>query len=409
MRIRSSGWRALLMVPLAVACGESEPTGLDPREPPRGFTSQEALVSSASTTFGLALLREVHRAETDANLLLSPLSASMALGMTLNGAQGETWTAMRSALGFGSLEEAEINAAYKGLIAQLLARDHAVEFRLANSAWTRNTFPIKQPFLDATREYFDAEVEALDFNSPAALDRINGWVDEKTGGRIEKILEYIDPLEIMFLVNAVYFKAPWAMTFEEAATRPGPFRLSGGGSVNVPLMNNDAAYPHFVADDAIGVELLYGDSAFSMVLIAPAEGRSLDALIENLTPQRWRNWMDSFQSGRIMLTMPKFKFDYHTSLDDALKAMGMEIAFDARRADFGRIGDRDDIHITRVDQKTYIDVHEKGTEAAGVTVVGVGITSLPPSLRFDRPFLFAIRERESGTLIFIGRVGDPST
>jgi serine protease inhibitor len=405
-RVILAGAVTVLML---AACGESEPAGIDQREPPRGFTTDEAAVARASNSFGLALLRQVHAGDSRANLMLSPLSASMALGMTLNGAAGGTWEAMRGTLGFAGMSEDEINAAYRGLIAQLLARDHTVEFRLANSVWHDAAFPIKQPFLDAAAEYFDAEVAGLDFdNQAASLGRINGWVDRQTGGRIEKILDYIDPLEIMFLVNAVYFKAPWSMTFETNATRSGPFRRADGSTVDVPLMNNDAAYLHFVNDEAYGVELLYGDSAFSMVLIAPAEGRTLDGLIGGLTPQRWQSWIDAFQVGRVMLTMPKFRFEYGTSLDDALKAMGMEIAFTPRLAEFPRIGDRDDIHISRVDQKTFIDVHEKGTEAAGVTVVGVGVTSMPPSVRFDKPFLVAIRERESGTLLFLGRVGDPS-
>jgi serpin B len=376
---------------------------------PRNFTVDERAVSTANTAFGLNLLREIHEAEGEANVFLSPLSASMALGMTMNGAREETLDAMRETLGFGGMTDGDINAAYAGLIEQLRARDRNVEFRLANSLWYERTFSIEQPFIDAAREHFDAEVRPLDFGDPQAPRTISKWAEDATGGRIRDLLQQIDPLEKLFLVNAVYFKAPWSVTFEPAATRDAPFRRLGGGTVQAKMMSRDGAVLHFTDDEVEAVELPYADSAFSMVVLAPAEGGSLDALIASLTPERWDAWMRSLESGRILLGMPKFRFDYGTKLNDALSAMGMGIAFRAREANFRGINaERDDVHISRVEHKTFIDVHELGTEAAGATAVGIGITSLPPSIRFDRPFIFAIRERSSGTLLFIGRIGDPT-
>jgi serpin B len=212
----------------------------------------------------------------------------------------------------------------------------------------------------------------------------------------------------MFLVNAVYFKAPWEEPFEERATRDGPFRTIDNRTVNVPMMTADAARPFYQDDDVDVVEMIYADGSFGMVIVAPAEGRPLADVTTNLTAERWSEWTARLVNGRIMFTMPKFRFDYGTKLNDALTRMGMGIAFDAELADFGRINPaRDDLHISRVEHKTFIDVHEKGTEAAAATAVGISVTSLPPSITIDRPFLFAIRERESGTLLFIGRVGDP--
>jgi serine protease inhibitor len=399
----------LLLAGLALGgCAERSPTGPGQQlEPVREFTSQERQLAASATRFGLSLLAEINAAEAQPNLLISPLSASMALGMTMNGAAGETYDAMRRTLGFDGLSEAEINAAYRGLIAQLRARDPKVEFVLANSAWHAQGFPVKAPFLDAARQYFDAEVQALDFAHPQSPKTISAWAEQKTGGRIKELVRQISPLEVLFLVNAVYFKAPWSSPFEPAGTRDRAFTRLDGGTVQVPTMTADGAFPHVRTESYQAVEMLYADSAFSMVLVAPTAGHSLDPLLPLLEPARWHALVGSLQSNRILLSVPKFRFDYEKELGEPLRTLGMGIAFQPFLADFTRIADRDDLHITRVKQKSFIDVHERGTEAAAATVVGVGVVSMPPELRFDRPFLFAIRERSTGTLLFMGRVGDP--
>jgi serpin B len=269
---------------------------------------------------------------------------------------------------------------------------------------------VKEPFLDAARTYFDAEVRSLDFALPSAPETISRWAEDETKGRIKDLIESIDPNEVMFLVNAIYFKAPWSTPFERNATRDGDFRRANGSTVTAKMMTVDASRPFVSNDEIQAVELLYGDSAFSMVLLMPADGRSLNSLITSLSPERWNAWMSQLQNGRIMLTMPRFRFDFGKTLNDALKAMGMEIAFIPYQADFDRIADvsPEELYISRVEHKTFIAVDEEGTEAAAATAVGIAITSLPPSLTFDRPFIFAIRERSLGTLLFVGRVGDPT-
>lgn len=374
----------------------------------RAFTATELAVSSTNTGFGLELLRQVTPSAEGPNVLLSPLSVSMALGMTANGAAGETYDAMRATLGFDGLTETEVNEAYRGLIDQLRARGRNVEWRLANSVWYEQTFTVEPSFLNALRTNFDAEARSLDFRAPEAPRTISRWAEDETGGRIKDLIQSIDPLEVMFLVNAVYFKAPWTTPFEEAATRDGPFRLDGGGTVTARLMMGDATRPYFTDSEVQAVELLYADSAWGMVLVRPVKG-TVAELVSSLTAARWRAWMSALAPGRVMLTMPKFRFDFEAQLKDALVAMGMGIAFTPNRADFGRITKaRDDLYISRVVHKSFIDVHEKGTEAAAATAVGIGLTSLPPALTFDGPFLFAIRERSSGTILFLGVLGDPT-
>lgn len=382
--------------------------GSGPLEPMRPFTSVEEEVAAANTSFGLGLLQQLHATESEPNLLISPLSASMALGMAMNGAAGPTYDAMRATLGFGRLEETQVNDAYRGLIRQLRSRDRKVEFRLANSIWHERTFAVKQPFLQAARDHFDAEVAALDFGSAAAPRTISSWAERETGGRIRNLVERIDPLDVMFLVNAVYFKAPWQTPFEPHATAPRPFVQADGSSRDVATMFRDGTFPSLRNPDVQMVELPYAGGAFGMVLLAPASGMDLDRLVGQLSPQRWQQWTEALEPGRIILQLPKFRFEYAIGLNDALGDLGMAIAFQPRVADFTRIADADDLHISRVQHKTFIDVHELGTEAAAATSVTMSVTSMPPEFRFDRPFLFAIRERESGALLFLGRVADPS-
>ncbi len=396
----------LLGLLLIAACARDTVTP----EPKRPLTVQEQDVAKANTAFGFNLLRVVHQDEPAGNLLLSPLSVSMALGMTLNGAATTTFEAMRQTLAFDAQSQAQINEAYSGLLRQLRARDSKVEIGIANSIWYNQGFAVLPTFSDAVRNHFDSEVRQIDFASSGAPGLINGWAEEKTNGRIKDLIEQIDPDEVLFLVNAVYFKAPWTTTFHEGATQAAPFTRSDGSTVNAQMMNTDASFAAVRNEHVQAVELLYGDSAFSMVLVAPVQGASLAPVVDLLDPAKWAALISSLQRGRILLHMPKFKFTYEKALKDALTALGMGIAFDEARADLTRIANvrPRNLFISRVEHKTYIDVHEKGTEAAGATAVGVSVTSMPPELKFDRPFIFAIRERSTGTLLFVGRVADPA-
>lgn len=406
-------WLLIAGAALAAACTHD---GGNPFEPVRPWTGAELQIASASTDFGLALLREVSAGETaKPNVIISPLSASMALGMALNGADGETLVAMRHTLGFGDLAQADVNAAYRGLVAQLHARDPKVEFTLANSMWYRQGFPVFASFVDTVRTAFGAEIRALDFADPASPGVISKWAEQQTNGRIKDLIKSIDPAEVMFLVNAVYFKAPWSKKFEVGDTRTQPFLRQDGSNVNVPTMTREGTYRALVNAQLRAAELFYGDSAFSIVLLEPATGWSLDPVLPRLQPDRWSALLDSLQARPVRLYLPKFTFDYGRRLNDDLAQLGMGIAFDQERANFGRIADLStlpgNLYISRVDQKAFVKLDESGTEAAAATNVGIGMTSAPPpplELRFDRPFLFLIRERSSGTILFAGRVGDPT-
>ena len=391
----------------AAACSDTSGPAVDPiTELPRALTTSEQALISASNVFGFDLVARVVAADSRPNIVLSPLSASMALGMTLNGAEGGTFDAMRGSLGFGSLTQEEINASYRSLIDLLQDLDPTVRFEIANAIWAREGVPFHQSFFDAVAAAFDASAESRDFSDPATLAAINAWVEDHTDGLIDTIVEELDPALVMLLVNAIYFDGAWSTQFDPADTRTDSFTREDGSTVSVDMMSlSDVEARLGYAPGYTAAELPYGGGAFSMVLVLPDDARdwlasvdasAWDALVAGLTTQE----LD-------LLSLPKFTLTYDGYLNDALQAMGMDPAFQPG-ADFTRmspIGDQ--LCIDFVRQKTFIEVDERGTRAAAVTSVGVGAVSFSGFV-VDRPFVFAIRERLSGTILFAGLVGDPS-
>jgi serpin B len=373
---------------------------------PRPLDVSEQKVVEGNNRFGFDLLRELNAEDPDSNIFISPLSASMALGMTLNGAATTTYEAMRGTLGFDDLSNEEINESYRDLIDLLVDLDPRVTFGIGNSIWYREGFPVEQDFLNTTREYFDAEVAALDFGDPASVDVINGWVEDKTNGKIEEIIDPpIHPLTVMFLINAIYFNGTWTYEFDPADTEQAPFHRPDGSTVPVMLMAQQAVVEYVEAESYQAVELPYGGEAFAMTVVLPREGVSIDSLVAELDEDSWASMLEYASPTEIQILLPRFKLEYEKVLNDVLKALGMEIAFTAG-ADFSRIAPGRELFISRVKQKTFVEVDEEGTEAAAVTVVEMRETSMPLGIRVDRPFLFAIRERYSGTIIFVGKIVD---
>ena len=397
---------------LALLAGCSSPTTENPGPPPllealpRSLSATESGLVTAGNQFGFDLLREVRRGGPDSTIFLSPMSASMALGMTLSGAAGTTLDSLRVALRLGSTPVGDINAAYHSLIALLRGLDELSQFRIANSIWAQTGFPFLQPFLDAGRTDFDAEIRNVDFTAPATLQAINDWAKDKTNGKIPTILDDIGD-EVMFLINAIYFKGTWRLAFDPKDTHPAPFHDVDGTTHAVPTMwlqpvTNRYAFTR----DAEILELLYGNGAFAMTIVLPSRDRTLADITTGLDVTRWAGWIGALQDQKVGLTLPKFRIEYKRDLKDDLSALGMRIAFDPGRADFSGMANiaPERLFITRVTQKTFVDVDEEGTEAAAVTSVGIAPTSLPPMVTVDRPFLLAIRERFSGTILFLGQI-----
>ncbi len=376
---------------------------------PRALSASEQALIGANSRFAFDLLRKVSEHDTASNVFLSPLSASMALGMTMNGARGETFSGMRSTLGFGTMESAEINASYRSLIDLLLGLDRSVDMRLANSIWVREGFPLHDSFVQSSRVSFDAKVSTLDFMNPASVQTINTWVDQSTNGKIKKIVDQIDPALVMYLINAVYFKGTWTQQFNPQQTQEAPFFRADGTQQRVQMMHlKQAKVRAFASPEVEIVDLPYGREAFSMTLLLPKQGRALEEWVSTLTAEQWQAWMGQLQETRIDVYLPRFRLEYEQVLNGTLKALGMETAFDEAAADFSGMSPLGaDLFIDEVKQKTFLEVNEKGTEAAAVTSVAMGPTSAPPSFRADRPFLLVIRERLSGTLLFVGLIGAP--
>lgn len=410
MRLRGP----LVLVALAAAC--NDPSGPAARAPritalPRALSAGEQAVISASNTFGFGLLRELDRTRADSNIFMSPLSASMALGMTMNGAAGQTFDEMRRALAFGSASRAEINASYRSLIDMLRALDRTVDFRIANSIWYRASFPFEQAFLDESRQFFDAKVAGLDFDAPSAVPTINDWVKASTNGKIDQIVEPpIDAEVVMYLINAIYFNGSWTARFDKTQTRADQFTTIGGATAPVDMMRKTDTIRVAETADMQVVELPYGGGAYAMTILLPRSGKSVGDLVASLTPESWQSTIANATAREIELYMPKFKLRWGADLNDQLQALGMELAFRGGFADFTRMspeGDR--LYISKVKQKSYVDVHEEGTEAAAVTSVEIRVVCAcgPQVIRIDRPFVFAIRERLSGTILFMGKIVRP--
>ncbi len=393
------------------ACGNQNVTGISD-ELPRELTVLEKKLVERDNRFSIDLFKQTNALDAKKNVILSPLSASFALAMTLNGANHATRDSMIYALRLDDMQESEINQSYRSLIDLLLNLDPKVIMEIANAIFYKENYGFEQEFLDINRKYFDAEVRGLNFFDPGAPGIINGWVKDKTRGKIEKIVDSIDPRDVMFLINAIYFKGTWLYQFDKTKTQDDQFRLEDGSTRDVKMMMQTAYLDYLANDEIEAVDLPYGGGAFRMTVVLPRTGQSINAFIAGLTAEKWQTWMNSFGKDSVTVHLPRFKLRYDTKLNQPLSGMGMGIAFDPQRADFTRMYKNGGLYISYVRQNTYVEVNEEGTEAAAVTVVGIRETSIGPSgpklFRVDRPFLFVIREKNSGTILFIGKVLDPT-
>ena len=381
-------------------------------ELPRSLSQAEVDLIEANNVFALKLFREIDaQSAPDSNIFVSPLSISMALGMTYNGAAGETRLAMGRTLEVQDLSLDAVNQGYRDLIDLLFNLDPQIEWQLGNSIWYRDGFFVEPSFLDVNRTFFDAQVNALDFGAPDAADIINQWVSESTNGRIEEIVaDPIDADMMMFLINAIFFKGSWRNQFDRSLTRDAPFTLRDGTVITTPMMSHQETMEvRLAGDDLVSVlELPYGGDAFTMTVVLPRPDVSLESVIEVLDTERWASWISDLRDRESFVELPKFSFEYEIELEDVLTAQGMGIAFNDMAADFTGIHPPGGLFISEVKHKTFIQVDEEGTEAAAVTQVGATLSSGPGLFAVNRPFLFAIRERLSGTILFMGKMVDPT-
>jgi len=395
--------------------GSNETLGvIERRELPRSLSEAELHLVDGSMTFGFNLFRHLQEESPEDNIFISPLSITMAYAMTMNGADGETYEQMRNVLGFDGMSQEQVNESLRSLL-DLMDLDEKVKFTIANSIWYRDTFQVEKEFLDMNRNYYEAEVEAADFGNPQMPEIINQWVSDATEGLINEIVGEISPEAIMYLLNAIYFRGEWSYAFNPDETRGEPFYLSDGTSVEVPMMKMDEAVglPYNQTDDYQAVDLFYGDAGFAMTVLLPGEEVVMSGFLETLNADRWQEITEDMQERQIKVTMPKFEMKYEIdAFPQVLQDLGMVNAFDAGLSDFSGMSRNSGkmIYIGESQHKTFISVDEEGTEAAAVTSVNMYVTSIPSiaELRLDRPFFFAIREVESNTILFMGKMMNPS-
>jgi serine protease inhibitor len=402
---------AVLIAAAVLQCSNN-PTATD-RVVSRELTASEKLLVESDNEFGLKLFKEIVNEEQDENIFISPLSVSMALGMTYNGAAGTTREAMQKTLELSGLSIEEVNKSYKSLLELLSRLDPKVRFQIANSIWYRKGMSFEKDFIELNKTYFDALVSELDFADPKAAETINGWVDENTNGKITQIVDPpIDPLMVMFLINAIYFKGAWTHEFDKELTRDADFFLPDESRKPCKLMTREGEFRYFENSDFQAVDLPYGDGDFSMIVFLPRRSTDIDSLIAEFSQENWNGWISSFSERKGILALPRFTLKYELKLNHVLNTLGMGIAFRPFEADFGNMcKTRKDLYISEVKHKTFVEVNEEGTEAAAVTSVGVAVTSVDPTLfwmRVDRPFIFAIRENKSQTLLFMGKIVEPT-
>ncbi|WP_076672206.1 serpin family protein [Pontibacter indicus] len=399
---------ALVALSLFSAC-QKEMVDEGPNTPnTRPLTAQEQKTVTSSNDFAFRSFAELSKAEEAENVFISPLSISMALAMAYNGADGETKQAIGQMLGFEAASDEDINKSYKDLIALLQGIDKKVIFTSANSLWHSNLVRLQAPFIQTNKEYFNATVQGLDFASPASVGQINNWVKNSTNDKIDKILDEIGRDEVLFLINAIYFKGTWTYPFDKNLTKPGLFYLENGSSMTHDFMSMKKGEYLVYGDNTVNmVDLPYGNGQYSMTIVMPSGENTVQSIMPQLNPDNLAKWLAAGNKISKELQMPKFKLEYEEELNAMLSKLGMGIAFSGG-ANFSRMLEgQSNLAISKVKHKTFVEVNEEGTEAAAVTSVGVELTSMPSAYRIDRPFVFMIREKSSGAILFIGKLMQP--
>ena len=372
---------------------------------PRALTPSEHSVLDASNAFSFALWRTINQDSRDANVFVSPLSVSFALGMAMNGANGQTFDEMRSALRFGTASLASIDSGYNSLIKLLGSLDPSTTMAIANGVFYKNGIPFNQSFLNDAAKWFDAEVKPQNFDDKAAtLSAVNGWASGKTNGKIPKLLDDYDSRMVMFLLNAIYFKGSWRERFDPAQTNDATFHGADGDQTR-PLMHRQGHMSYAETNAFQAVDLPYGDSAFTMTVILPKPGNSVDSVAASLTADSWYSLAEGYDNRLVDFWLPKVNLSWKRALIPDMQALGMRLAF-TDAADFSRMTTNFPVEISLLQQNTFVAIDEQGTEAAAVTIVGVMPTSAPVvvTMRVDHPFIFVIRERLSGTVLFMGKI-----
>jgi len=380
------------------------------------------LLVRGNTEFALSMFGRLSQDSPEDNLFFSPFSISAALAMTAAGAEGETGVQMSEALGL-TLPESRVHPAFSLLLEQLSPDYRAslcsedqepLTLEIANALWVEETFPLLADYVGLVEEEYGAEARNVDFIGDPDAQRIviNDWVSESTRGRIQDLLVpgVINGMTRVVLTNAIYFLGAWQSQFQEGATRDEEFTRMDGTVIETPMMHQTESFAFARGNDCSAISLPYSDGLSSMLILLP-DG-DIGVFEGSLDPETLDAIRGSLFRTRVALSIPSFEFSSSFSLKETLQAMGITDAFDADAADFTGITGGRDLFISAVIHKAFVKVDETGTEAAAATAVVMALTAMPSSdpieLVLDRPFLFMVLDDLTGSILFMGRVADPS-
>jgi serpin B len=407
MKNQSPIYLLALSIFLFIACGsDNDPV---PVNEPTITPLKTALIESNNEFSYQIFNKIVENEENNTNIFISPLSMYYALGMASLGADSDTRTEFNSLLGWTDKDETEILESLKSLYEQLMPPNDEVKLSIANSLWQREGAPIKESYKDLVTANFDAEVRTLDFTNPESVAIINGWIADKTNDLIKDMLDQISSDAIMYLINAIYFKGDWLYVFDEEDNLQMPFYKADGTTTEVTFMRQKTNLNYLNNEQLIGVQLPYSDTNYCMTLLIPKEGLAIDAIIEEMNAESMKTWTEAMQMKEIEIQLPKFKYGFGTrNINPELQRMGLLKAYSPSEADFSKITDLQ-IYISRVMHKAFIEVNEKGSEAAAATIIEFENTSIGEETMayFNKPFVFTIQHLPTQTLLFMGKVAYP--
>lgn len=381
----------------------------------------ETRLVNANTQFGFNLFARISQQGENKNIFISPLSISLSLSMIYNGANAATQQEIAKTLEVNGIAIKDVNI-FNQKISQSLINTKGIDLNISNSLWISERFPVKQSFLDKLKGFYQSEIMNLDFNKPSAVKIINDWVKRETKGKITEILSPRDSNENsrFFIINAIYFKGEWLFPFPEEFTESQPFTLANRTQIQHPAMSRRVRYQYFNTPKFQAIRLPYKDndrprglSRFSMEIFLPKPNSNLIEFQKQLTVKNWLSWSDEFKKSRrsyseVYLQLPKFEVQYDIDLIPYLKQLGMKVSFDPKSADFSNLSTKP-LFINMAKHKTFVNVDEKGTKAAAVTVLGGVTTGQAEAMIVNRPFFFTISDQQTGTILFMGTVNNPSS
>ncbi|RPA68289.1 serpin family protein [Cyclobacteriaceae bacterium YHN15] len=399
---------------LFVSCNPLMDTDIGPVEPNlRQMTATETEMVQSNAEFAIRFFQEMEKENLE-NYFTGPFSIHQALSMAMNGNEGEILQEYLDVLAYHGLSKEEANQAVKSLTTYLKEVDPKVKVNIANGIWYREGLSVQVPFKSAMETYYDANISALDFNEPNAHQVINNWIASQTNDLIKNMLDGIPREAVMYLVNAIYFKGDWKYQFDPQKTKKEPFYPENAAAVQVDMMESKGKVGLKIGgnEKVNYLEIPYSTGQYQMTILQPNSG-SLDGILPEITAENLMFWSENAREASVILKMPKFKMKHkENDLRVKLENMGLITPFSPNSDNFTKIfeGTFPPMLISRVIHEAIIEVDEKGTEAAAATIIEIGLTSMPSGptiITLDKPYYFLIKEKSSGAILFLGKLGSP--